>query len=94
MCARRVVVCVVDECQCNAYSIVRRARLKLSMRWFYAEAQATVLLNDGFAVLDRERSPMSTSWAANGSDWFDVSGDRVRQTSRASACRALHQRPL
>ena len=37
-------------------SIVRRARSKLSMRWRYVEAQATVLLcDDGFAVLDRER---------------------------------------
>jgi hypothetical protein len=35
--------------------IVRRARSKLSMRWRYAEAQATVLLYDGFAVLDHER---------------------------------------
>ncbi len=25
------------------------------MRWLYAEAQASVLLYDGFAVLDRER---------------------------------------
>jgi hypothetical protein len=33
-------------------SIVRRARSKLSMRWRYAEVQATVLL---YAVLDRER---------------------------------------
>jgi hypothetical protein len=36
-------------------SIVRRARSKLSMRWRHAEVQATVLLNDEFAVLDRER---------------------------------------
>jgi hypothetical protein len=27
---------------------------KLSMRWSYAEVQATVLLFDGFAALDRE----------------------------------------
>jgi hypothetical protein len=62
--------------------------LKLSMRWFYAEAQATVLLNDGFAVLDRERSPMSTSWAANGSDWFDVSGDASANVTRFRLSRA------
>jgi hypothetical protein len=64
------------------------------MRWRYAEAQATVLLFDGFAVLDRERPDVDTKLGGNGSDWYDVSGDRRRQTSRASACRALHQRPL
>jgi hypothetical protein len=51
--------------------IVRRARSKLSMRWRYAEAQATVLLNDGFAVLDRERPDrrLQAGWqtAATGS---------------------------
>jgi hypothetical protein len=48
------------------------------MRCRYAEAQATVLLNDGFAVLDCERPDVdSTSWAANVSDWIDVSRDRV-----------------
>jgi hypothetical protein len=74
--------------------IVRRARSKLSMRWRYAEAQATVLLNDGFAVLERERPDVDSKLGGNDSDWFDVSGDRRRQTSRASACRALHRRPL
>jgi len=57
--------------------IVRRARSKLSMRWRYAEAQATVLLNDGFAVLDRERPDVDSKLGDNDSDWFDVSGDRV-----------------
>jgi hypothetical protein len=33
------------------------------MRWRYAEAQATVLLNDEFAVLD-ERLTSTPSWAA------------------------------
>jgi hypothetical protein len=57
--------------------LVRRARSKLSMRWRYVEAQATVLLNDGFAVLDRERPDVDSKLGDNGSDWFDVSGDRV-----------------
>ncbi len=36
------------------------------------------MYDDGFAVLDLERSDVdSTSWAANCSDWIDVSGDRV-----------------
>ncbi len=43
------------------------------MRWRYAEAQATVLLNDGFAVLDRERPDVDSKLGDN----FDVSGDRV-----------------
>jgi hypothetical protein len=67
---------------------------KQSMRWRSAEAQATVLLNDGFAVLDCERPDVDSKLGDNDSDWIDVNGDRIRQTSRASACRALHQRPL
>jgi hypothetical protein len=35
-------------------------RSKLSVRWRYAEAQATVLLFDGFAVLDRERDDVDS----------------------------------
>jgi hypothetical protein len=57
------------------------------MRWRYAEAQVTVLLYDGFAVLDRERSPTSIrSWVANGNDWFDVKRRNVTRfrLSRAS----------
>ncbi len=57
-----LLVAIVDECQCRCVllnndvdPIVRRARSKLTMRWRHAEAQAIVLLNDGFAVLDRER---------------------------------------
>jgi hypothetical protein len=73
--------------------IVRRAWSKLSMRWRYAEAQATVLLYDGFAVLDRERSDVDSKLGGNHSDWIEVSGD-ASATSRASACRSLHQRPL
>jgi hypothetical protein len=54
------------------------ARSKLSMRWRYVEAQATVLLNDdGFAVLDCERPDIDSKLGGNGSDWFDVSGERV-----------------
>jgi hypothetical protein len=52
---------------------------KLSMRWFYAEAQATKLLYDGIAVQDRERPDVDSKLGGNGSDWIDVSGDRVRQ---------------
>jgi hypothetical protein len=59
-----------------------------------------VLLNDGFAVLDRERPDVDFKLGDNGSDWFEVSGDRVGKRhalplvarfrlSRASACRAL-----
>jgi hypothetical protein len=65
-----LLVAIVDECQVQCVllnndvdAIVRRARPKLSMRWRYAEAQATVLLNDEFAVLD-ERLTLTPSWAA------------------------------
>jgi hypothetical protein len=68
--------------------IVRRARSKLSMRWRYAEAQATVLLNDGFAVLDCERPDVESKLGGNGSDWFDVSGDRVGNVTRFRLSRA------
>ena len=47
------------------------------MPWFYAEVQATVLLYDGFAVLDRERHDVDSKLGDNDSDWHDVSGDRV-----------------
>ncbi len=36
-----------------------------------------MLLFDGFAVLDRERPNVDSKLGDNGSDWFDVSGDRV-----------------
>ncbi len=55
--------------------IVRRA-VEAVDAWRYVE-QATVLLNDGFAVLDGERPTSTPSWVANGIDWFDVNGDRV-----------------
>ncbi len=70
-----LLVAIVDE-QCvllndDVVPIVRRARSKLLMRWRYAEAQATVLLNDGFAVLERERpdvdSKLGRQTAATGS---------------------------
>jgi len=53
----------------------RRRRLcgvhsKLLMRWRYAEAQATVLLCDGFAVLDREQPDVDSKLGGNGSDWL------------------------
>jgi hypothetical protein len=44
-------------------------RSKPSIRW------KTVLLNDGFAVLDRERPDVDSK--LDDSDWFNVSGDRV-----------------
>ncbi len=47
------------------------------MSWRFAEAQATVLLNDGFAVLDCERPSVDSKLGDNGIDWFDVSGDQV-----------------
>ncbi len=47
------------------------------MRWRYVEAQTTVLLFDGFAVLDRERPNVDSKLGDNDSDWIDVSGDRV-----------------
>jgi hypothetical protein len=53
-----------------------------------------LVYDDGFAVLDHERPGVDSKLGGNDSDWFDVSGDRRRQTSRASACRALHRRPL
>jgi hypothetical protein len=37
-----------------SWSTSSSASSKLSMRWHYVEAHATVLLYDGFAVLDRE----------------------------------------
>jgi hypothetical protein len=53
-------------------------RLKLSMSWRYAEAQATVLLCDGFAVLGPlERPDVVFKLGDNDRDWVDVSGDRV-----------------
>ena len=44
---------------------MRRARPKLLMRWRYAEAQATVLLCDGFAVLDCERTDVDSKLGDN-----------------------------
>jgi hypothetical protein len=35
------------------------------MRWRYAEAQATVLLCDGFAVLDCERTDVDSKLGDN-----------------------------
>jgi hypothetical protein len=69
-------------------AIVRRARSKLSMSWRYAEPQATVLLNDGFAVLDRERPDVDTKLGGNGSDWYDVSGDASANVTRFRLSRA------
>ena len=54
-----LLVAIVDESvQCVLLNddvdlIVRRARSKQSMRWFYTKAQATVLLKDGFACAGR-----------------------------------------
>jgi hypothetical protein len=41
-----------------------------------------VLLFDGFAVLDHERPDVDSKLGGNGSDWFDVSGDRVGNVTR------------
>ncbi len=46
-------------------AIVRRARSKQSMRWRYVEAQATVLLCDGFAVLNGERPDVDSKLGDN-----------------------------
>jgi hypothetical protein len=90
-----LLVAIVDECQCKCIllnndvdPIVRRAWSKLSMRWRYAEAQATVLLNDGFAVLDRERPDVDSKLGDNGSDWIDVSGDASANVTRFRLSRA------
>jgi len=40
------------------------------MRWRYAEAQAIVLLCDGFAVLDREWPNVDSKLGGNCSDWL------------------------
>jgi hypothetical protein len=64
------VQCVLQERHRDP--IVRRVHSKLSMRWRYAEAQATVpvLLCDGFAVLDREWPDVDSKLGGNGSDWL------------------------
>jgi hypothetical protein len=54
----------------------------------FVETQATVLLYDGFAVLDRERPDVDSNLGGNGSDWFDVSGDRVGNVTRYRLSRA------
>jgi hypothetical protein len=58
------------------------------MRWRYAKAQATVLLCDGFAVLDRERLYVDYKLAANGIDWVDVSDDASANVTRFRLSRA------
>jgi hypothetical protein len=55
------------------------------MRWRYAEAQATVLLNDGFAVLDRERPDVDSKLG-------DKRHRLVRRERRPR--RQRHARPL
>jgi hypothetical protein len=74
--------------------IVRRARSKLSMRWRYAEAQATVLLYDRFAVPDRERTDVDSKLGGKRHRLVRRERRPRRQTRRASACRSLHHRPL
>ena len=77
--------------------IVPRARSKLSMAGVTPRRKATVLLFDGFAVLDHERPDVDSKLGGNGSDWFDVSGARVRQrhalplVARASPTTAVIQ---
>jgi hypothetical protein len=49
--------------------IVRRS-FEAVDAWRYAEAQATVLLCDGCAVLDREYLDVDSKLGGNGSDWL------------------------
>ncbi len=58
------------------------------MRWRYAEAQATVLLFDGFAVLDRERPDVDSKVGGNRQRLVRRERRPRSATSRASACRA------
>jgi hypothetical protein len=87
-----MVAIVDEECQCHCVllndDIDSIVRSKLSMRWRYAEAQTTVMLCDGFAVLDHD------SKLGGNRQRLDWRERRPSATSRASACRALHHRPL